>query len=88
MALFMLLVPGVHFSIPAKGDFREKVLIHAFIFAMASHLAYWYVLPKLERFDNPDTRVTPKCPGDDGMYVQLPSGDCVLKTDVNVTYKQ
>lgn len=88
MVLFVVLVPGVLFSAPAKGAFREKVMIHAAIFAMVSFFAYKFLLPMLEGFSNPDTRVKQKCPGDDGMYVQLPSGDCVLKTDVNTSYTQ
>jgi len=89
MATFMLLVPGVLFTLPSKGSsFKEKVVLHSLIFVIASSVVYWYILPSLERFSNPDSRVKQKCPGMDGMYVQLPSGDCVLKTDVNVTYKQ
>ena len=89
MATFMLLVPGVLFTLPSKGaSFKEKVALHSLIFVIASSVVYWYILPRLEGFSNPDSRVKQKCPGMDGMYVQLPSGDCVLKTDVNVTYKQ
>lgn len=78
--LFMLLVPGVHLSIPPGGSLIEKAVIHGVVFAIANQLAYNYLLPMLERFDNPDTRENHPCP--EG-YVMCPSGDCRLASDVH-----
>lgn len=47
-----------------------------------AYFAYMYVLPMLERFSNPDTRVNPPCPSG---YERCPSGDCRLKTEVHST---
>jgi hypothetical protein len=41
-----------------------------------------YVLPRLEGFANPDTKVNPKCPKD---YTQCPSGDCIDSRDPHQT---
>jgi hypothetical protein len=41
-----------------------------------------YVLPRLEGFANPDTKVNPKCPQG---YKQCPSGDCIDEADVHQT---
>ena len=41
-----------------------------------------YVLPLLERFDNPSTKVNPKCPAG---YRQCKSGDCVALGDPHQT---
>jgi hypothetical protein len=60
--LFMLLVPGVHLSIPPGASLKEQALIHGVIFAVVNYYVYLYVRPLLERFDNPDTRVLPPCP--------------------------
>ncbi len=60
--LFMLLVPGVHLSIPPGASLREQALIHGIVFAVVNYYVYLYVRPMLERFDNPDTRVLPPCP--------------------------
>jgi hypothetical protein len=60
--LFMLLVPGVHLSIPPGASLREQALIHGVMFAVVNYYVYLYVRPMLERFDNPDTRVLPPCP--------------------------
>lgn len=60
--LFMLLVPGVHLSIPPGASLREQALIHGVVFAVVNYYVYLYVRPLLERFDNPDTRVLPPCP--------------------------
>ena len=37
-----------------------------------------YVLPRIEGFANPDTKVNPKCPVG---YKQCPSGDCIDESD-------
>ena len=60
--LFMLLVPGVHLSIPPGASLREQAIIHGVVFAVVNYYIYLYVRPLLERFDNPDTRVLPPCP--------------------------
>jgi len=60
--LFMLLVPGVHLSIPPGASLREQALIHGVVFAVVNYYVYLYIRPMLERFDNPDTRVIPPCP--------------------------
>ena len=60
--LFMLLVPGVHLSIPPGAFLREQALIHGVVFAVVNYYVYLYVRPLLERFDDPDTRVLPPCP--------------------------
>jgi hypothetical protein len=60
--LFMLLVPGVHLSIPPGASLREQALIHGVIFAVVNYYVYLYIRPMLERFDNPDSRVLPPCP--------------------------
>jgi hypothetical protein len=60
--LFMLLVPGVHLSIPPGASLREQALIHGVVFAVVNYYVYLYVRPMLERFDNPDTKVLPPCP--------------------------
>ena len=77
--LFMILVPGVHLSIPPGGSLREKALIHGVVFAVANYLVYKVVRPVLEGFDNPSTKVDQPCPPS---YVKCPSGDCRLKTDI------
>ena len=78
--LFMLLLPGVILSLPPSGSLIEKAFVHGVVFAILNHLAYFYLRPLLERFENPDTRVNPECPLG---YVQCGSGDCRLKTDVH-----
>jgi hypothetical protein len=80
VVLFMILIPGGHFNIPPTGTLREKALIHGIIFALMNYLVYIYVRPLLERFENPDTRVTPECPPD---YKHCPSGDCIHKDAVH-----
>jgi len=60
--LFMLLVPGVHLSIPPGASLREQALIHGVVFAVVNYYVYLYIRPLLERFDNPDTKVLPPCP--------------------------
>ena len=44
-----------------------------------------YVLPRLEGFANPDTKVNPKCPAG---YTQCPSGDCIDESDPHQTCPQ
>jgi len=39
-----------------------------------------FVVPRLEGFDNPSTKVDPPCPSG---YKRCPSGDCVLAADVH-----
>lgn len=77
--LFMLLVPGVHLSIPPTGSLREKALIHGVVFAVANYFVYKVIRPTLEGFDNPDSKVDQPCPPNS---VKCPSGDCRLKSDI------
>jgi len=78
--LFFVLVPGVLLCIPSRGKLVEQALVHAIIFAVGVYIVCHCVLPALEGFDNPSTKVNPPCP--EG-YKQCSSGDCVLKTDVH-----
>lgn len=78
--LFMVLVPGVHLSIPPGASLREQALIHGVVFAVANQILYRHILPLLERFENPDTRVKQPCPPG---YDMCSSGDCRLATDVH-----
>lgn len=80
LALFFVLVPGVLVRIPAHGSLQMQAGVHALVFAVATYLVHQYVLPSLERFDNPSTKVDPPCPSG---YKQCPSGDCVLASDVH-----
>ena len=77
--LFMLLVPGVHLSIPATGSLRDKALLHGIVFAVANYFVYKVVRPVLESFDNPSTKVDQPCPPNS---IKCPSGDCKLKNDI------
>jgi uncharacterized membrane protein YvlD (DUF360 family) len=76
--LFMLLVPGVHLSIPPNASLREKALIHGVVFAVVNYFVYKVVRPVLEGFENPSTKVDHPCPPNS---IKCPSGDCRLKTD-------
>ncbi len=58
----MLLVPGVHLSIPPGASLREQAMIHGVVFAVVNYLVYLYIRPLLERFENPSTKVIPPCP--------------------------
>ena len=78
VVLFMLFVPGVHFSIPPGGSLREQALLHGLVFAVVNYYVYLYIRPMLEGFGNPDTRVSAPCPPG---YKQCGSGDCVLAGD-------
>jgi len=78
--LFMLLVPGVHFSIPPRGALREQAIIHGVVFAVANYLAYMYLLPLLERFENPSTKVEQPCPHGSK---RGKNGDCFIEGDVH-----
>jgi hypothetical protein len=80
LALFFVLVPGVIVQIPAHASLQMQAAVHALVFAVATYLVHQYVLPSLERFDNPSTKVNPSCPSG---YKQCPSGDCVLISDVH-----
>lgn len=42
-------------------------------------LAYKFLLPMLEGFQNPSTKVDQPCPPNS---VKCPSGDCRIKTDI------
>lgn len=53
----------------------KRLLILLAVFALIM-----FVVPRLEGFSNPSTKVNPPCP--EG-YKQCPSGDCVLAADVH-----
>lgn len=80
VVLFMLFVPGIHFSIPPGGSLREQALLHGLVFAVVNYYVYVYVRPMLEGFENPNTRTPGPCPPG---YKQCSSGDCVLESDVH-----
>ncbi len=77
--LFMLLVPGVHLTIPPGASLKEQALIHGVVFALVNHFVYVYIRPMLERFENPDSKTDQPCPPNS---VKCPSGDCKLKDDI------
>lgn len=76
----MLLVPGVHLTIPPGASLREQALIHGVVFAVVNYYVYLYIRPALERFDNPSTKTPAPCPSG---YVMCPSGECKLASDVH-----
>jgi hypothetical protein len=78
--LFAVYIPGVIFTLPPRAAFREQVILHSIVFAVAYYTLHRYVLPFFEGFANPSTKVNPVCPK---RYKQLPSGDCVLETDIH-----
>jgi len=75
--LFLILVPGVHLTIPPGASLAEQAVLHGLVFAVVNYYVYLYVRPMLEGFQNPDTRTVGKCPPG---YKQCGSGDCVLET--------
>lgn len=81
--LFIALVPGVLVTLPPRASFKTQLLVHGLLFAVLNYYAYHYILPMLEGFENPNSKLDVPCPGTDGMYVKCPSGDCRLKTDVH-----
>ena len=42
-------------------------------------LVYKFVLPRLERFENPSSKTDHPCPPNS---IKCPSGDCRIKTDI------
>lgn len=42
-------------------------------------IVYFVIIPSIERFDNPSTKVDQPCPPNS---VKCPSGDCRIKTDI------
>ena len=80
VGLFFVLVPGVLVRIPAHESLQIQAAVHAVIFVVASYAVHQYILPSLERFDNPSTKVNPPCPSG---YKQCSSGDCILASDVH-----
>ena len=71
VGLFMLLVPGVLFSLPAGESLKIQAIVHGLLFALLIHFLYRYL-----REGFPDTRVNPQCPQG---YEQSKNGDCFLK---------
>lgn len=76
--LFMILVPGVHLSIPPRASLREQALIHGVVFAVVNYFVYRNLLPLMENF-HPDTKKDAPCPP---YSVKCPSGDCKLFSDI------
>jgi hypothetical protein len=76
--LFMILVPGVHLTIPPGASIQEQALLHGLVFAVVNYYVYLYIRPMLESFQNPDTRAETPCPPG---FKKCPSGDCVSETD-------
>ena len=79
--LFMILVPGVHLSIPPRASLPQQALIHGVVFAVVNHFVYRNVLPLMEKFDtfHPDSKKDSPCPPNS---VKCPSGDCKLFSDI------
>ena len=76
--LFMILVPGVHLTIPPGGSIQEQALLHGLVFAVVNYYVYLYVRPMLESFENPNSRTDSPCPPG---FKKCGSGDCVLESD-------
>jgi hypothetical protein len=81
-SLFFCLVPGVLVRFPANASLKTQALTHAVLFAVAAYVVHRFILPSLEGFENPSTKIDQPCPNPE-MYRKCPSGDCVLKTDVH-----
>jgi len=60
---------------------QKKIMLLA-LAGVALFVFVKYVLPRIEGFTNPDTKVNPKCPKG---YKQCPSGDCVDESDPHQT---
>ena len=75
--LFMIMIPGVHLSIPPGASLREQALIHGLVYALALHLIH----RNIEMFDvyHVDSKAYPKCPPNS---VQCPNGECRLFSDL------
>jgi hypothetical protein len=74
----MILVPGVHLSIPPGASLQEQALIHGVVFSVANHFAYRYLVPLMEEF-HPNSKKDQPCPLNS---VKCPSGDCKLFSDI------
>jgi hypothetical protein len=77
--LFMILVPGVHIRIPPGGTLLQQAVIHSLYFTVANYFMYKYILPLLERFENPDTKQDAPCPNG---TVKGKNGDCRVASDI------
>ena len=86
--IFVALVPGVYLNLMPGASLREQALVHGIVFAAVNSFVYWYVLPMFEGYANPDSKIVPPCPGTDGMYVHVASGDCRQKTDKHDFYSK
>jgi hypothetical protein len=60
----------------------NKMIMLLVLGAVALFMVVKYVLPRIEGFANPDTKINPKCP--EG-YKQCPSGDCIDEKDPHQT---
>lgn len=61
---------------------NRKQLLYLVVGAAALFVFVKYVLPSLEGFANPNSKVNPKCPTG---YTQCPSGDCIDGSDPHQT---
>jgi hypothetical protein len=61
---------------------NQKQLLYLLAGAAALFVFVKYVLPRIEGFTNPDSKVNPKCPKG---YKQCPSGDCIDEKDPHQT---
>lgn len=61
---------------------QRKSLFMIVGIAVAIFVFVKYVLPRIEGFGNPDTKVNPKCPAG---YRQCASGDCIDESDPHQT---
>lgn len=61
---------------------HKNPLVMTVIAGVLLWIVFKYVVPMMEGFANPDSRVNPKCP--EG-YKQCPSGDCIPESDPHQT---
>ena len=59
---------------------QKNPLVMTVIAGVLLWVVFKYVVPMLEGFTNPNTKVNPKCPQG---YKQCPSGDCIDEADVH-----
>ena len=59
---------------------QKNPLVMTGIAGVLLWVVFKYVVPMLEGFTNPNTKVNPTCPKG---YKQCPSGDCIDEADVH-----
>lgn len=59
---------------------QKNPLVMTVIAGVLLWVVFKYIVPMLEGFTNPNTKVNPKCPQG---YKQCPSGDCIDEADVH-----